>query len=560
MCAHMVPATDFTVRSTDQCGSLGLQRMPRITKTYEHDPRIRDPRLTIQQVDPCIPCNPWLARSAAIRRLREIRGYRLGIAASTFFIAAANRADRRRSAIRTAGRARRRCPSRRSASWPRAFAIAVARTSTAMAACSAARSPRSAICGASAKMPRSIDDGHLGGRRRRQRALDPAIDDAAGLRGERDDFVGPRAQAARLDLQLRHDAVELRARPGASQRLQHAAGREVARHLQLRQARPRAVLVALRLPPAVFGARQAVMAGEAIELGVLRPDRTLDAARDSRSRLARRCTSCPTANVRTGLYGVGVDRLLPVPRHRRAERFELEHEIGMAGGDHLVIHELLRGPEMAGEALVGALHDVLGVVHAALDRLVVRRVARDVIAEPARGRAVARLAAHALGGEVAAAQRSRARRANGRPGTSAPAADCRCPRMRPMRCDTMLPSTSVARAWRSCETHVLYSVWRMRAPGDRADRAVTRDGAARAGADVVAGVGCRLLRGGDRRGGRRQRRTRGSEARRDGRQCGREDHGSGGHQEQRAQASHRAALYHADHEITRSRDHQFPNP
>ena len=201
--------------------------------------------------------------------------------------------------------------------------------------------------------------------------------------------------------ELRHDGVEL---GGGLRvfRLQDPAGGEVARHLELRQPGPRAVFVALRLAPAVFRAREAVMAREAIELGVLRPDRTLHPARETIEAGAemRQLTDRERAH---GFVRFGVGRVFPVARHRRAERFQLEHQIRVAGRDHFVVHELFGRPEVAGEALLGALHRVLGVVHAPLDGFVVIRVLGDVIPEPSGGRAVAGFAADAFGGEVAAA-------------------------------------------------------------------------------------------------------------------------------------------------------------
>src|SRR5438874_11598571 len=79
----------------------------------------------------------------------------------------------------------------------------------------------------------------------------------------------------------------------------------------------------------------------------------------------------------------------------------------MSGRDHLVIDPLGRRSEMAGEALLGPFDEILGVVHSAADGLVVFRVLRHVIAEPAGCGTVTRFAAHAFGREVACALRLR---------------------------------------------------------------------------------------------------------------------------------------------------------
>jgi len=58
-------------------------------------------------------------------------------------------------------------------------------------------------------------------------------------------------------------------------------------------------------------------------------------------------------------------------RHDDLVRIEFEDEIGMSGGDQLVVDIFLGGADMAGEALLGARGEIGKIVEAELDVLFV---------------------------------------------------------------------------------------------------------------------------------------------------------------------------------------------
>src|SRR5690348_7707057 len=81
---------------------------------------------------------------------------------------------------------------------------------------------------------------------------------------------------------------------------------------------------------------------------------------------------------------------------RDGEGVELEDEIGVAGGDHLVVDQLFAGAEVACQAGAGAHGQIPVVDHAVVDAFVVR-IGLSVRAQPLDGGTVAGLAGHAVG-------------------------------------------------------------------------------------------------------------------------------------------------------------------
>ena len=123
------------------------------------------------------------------------------------------------------------------------------------------------------------------------------------------------------------------------------------------------------LAPAVFRACQAVMAGKAIELGVLRPGGARRAPRASADALQAfaKLNDLADAPVPDVLPGIGLLRRLPVPRHRGAEGLEIENQIRVARGDHFVVDRLLGGTDVARRTFLGPFHHIFRVVHPELD-------------------------------------------------------------------------------------------------------------------------------------------------------------------------------------------------
>ncbi len=69
----------------------------------------------------------------------------------------------------------------------------------------------------------------------------------------------------------------------------------------------------------------------------------------------------------------------------------------MSSGNHLVIDEFIRRSQMAGQAFGAAVLEVARVVHAELNRLLVRPIFCSVRTQPSRGRTVTVLATHPFG-------------------------------------------------------------------------------------------------------------------------------------------------------------------
>jgi hypothetical protein len=93
---------------------------------------------------------------------------------------------------------------------------------------------------------------------------------------------------------------------------------------------------------------------------------------------------------------IGFGRRVPVPGHRGAERFEIEHEIRMAGGDHFVIDELVGGAQMTRQTDLRTADEILRIEHARLDGLGVRPPLGRMRTEPRAGGTMTRFAAHAF--------------------------------------------------------------------------------------------------------------------------------------------------------------------
>jgi hypothetical protein len=100
--------------------------------------------------------------------------------------------------------------------------------------------------------------------------------------------------------------------------------------------------------------------------------------------------------VALALAGRPVGERQPVGGHALAVVVELEGELGMAGGDQVVIDGPAGPAEMAGKADAGPHLDVAQVGHAGGDRLLVGPALGAVPLEPAARRAVAALARDAV--------------------------------------------------------------------------------------------------------------------------------------------------------------------
>src|SRR6266852_7840159 len=85
-----------------------------------------------------------------------------------------------------------------------------------------------------------------------------------------------------------------------------------------------------------------------------------------------------------------------MPRHRRAERFQLKGEIRVTGSKHGVVDFFFPGTGMAAQASLGLLNKVAGVVHADSQRLLVGPILDGVRAEPANGWTVAAFTTNAV--------------------------------------------------------------------------------------------------------------------------------------------------------------------
>src|SRR5262249_35746596 len=92
-------------------------------------------------------------------------------------------------------------------------------------------------------------------------------------------------------------------------------------------------------------------------------------------------------------------RLGIAPMHGQsgAERVELEDQIRMTGGDQLVVHDFVVGPEVTLQALLGAQAYVPGVIHAEGEIVRVWIVDGGVGAKPFFRGSVTTLAGHAIG-------------------------------------------------------------------------------------------------------------------------------------------------------------------
>src|SRR5258708_1580163 len=96
------------------------------------------------------------------------------------------------------------------------------------------------------------------------------------------------------------------------------------------------------------------------------------------------------------LAGRAVGERQPVGGHALAVVVELEGELGMAGGDQVVIDGPARAAEMARQADLGPHLDVAQIGHAGGDRLLVGPALGAVPLEPAARRAMAALAGDAV--------------------------------------------------------------------------------------------------------------------------------------------------------------------
>ena len=78
-----------------------------------------------------------------------------------------------------------------------------------------------------------------------------------------------------------------------------------------------------------------------------------------------------------------VGRVLhPMARHCSRERCQLEVQIRMSGGDHLMVDRLVRGAQMTGEAIFGAAHGIAQVAHSGRDGTFVRPALGGVRSQP----------------------------------------------------------------------------------------------------------------------------------------------------------------------------------
>src|SRR5688572_13257824 len=137
-----------------------------------------------------------------------------------------------------------------------------------------------------------------------------------------------------------------------------------------------------------------MMAGETVELRIFGPDLALRALRQPFETLAQlnNLSNAPRAHVLPRIL------MAPMARHRGTERFEIEYEIGMSGGDHFVIDGFIGAADVARGALLGAPHEIFRVVHAGGNRLRVRPCTCRMRPEPAARGSVTRLTADTFGG------------------------------------------------------------------------------------------------------------------------------------------------------------------
>ena len=151
------------------------------------------------------------------------------------------------------------------------------------------------------------------------------------------------------------------------------------------------------LTPTVFRSGKAVVAGNAIEFRVLRPGRTAGPASQTLQAIAQ---------LHALAYGPffcaeprGLRGFLPVARHHRAEQIQLEGQIRMSGGDHLVIDEFFRSAHVTAQAGVAADSYIVQIDHPKfrllLGRLILPTLDR-VRPQPARSRTMATLATDAV--------------------------------------------------------------------------------------------------------------------------------------------------------------------
>ena len=112
--------------------------------------------------------------------------------------------------------------------------------------------------------------------------------------------------------------------------------------------------VSLLLTPAILGVGQTVVAGEAIQIGEFGPRVCLRVARDALYLFAQlHCLShSQHAHVRPGIF------IFPMSRHCGCERCQLEVQIRMTGGDHLMVHCFVRRSQVTRQAILGATHGI----------------------------------------------------------------------------------------------------------------------------------------------------------------------------------------------------------
>src|SRR5664279_2639231 len=150
-------------------------------------------------------------------------------------------------------------------------------------------------------------------------------------------------------------------------------------------------------PPTISGCSQGVVTGKTIQLCVFWPVRAESAAAHSLQRLVQlhRLTDRPLLHAKP--WGIALAIGFPVPRHGRTEGIEFEGQIGMAGGDHLVIDLLISSTHMASQALFRPFDEIAGIVHSQfVDRGFVLPVLGGVITEPTGSRPMTILATHSI--------------------------------------------------------------------------------------------------------------------------------------------------------------------
>src|SRR5437867_6814423 len=90
-------------------------------------------------------------------------------------------------------------------------------------------------------------------------------------------------------------------------------------------------------------------------------------------------------------------RIAPMHGQCGAESIQLEHQVGMAGRNQLMVYHLVAGPEVAFQAFLRPQADVFGVVHAEQDIVRMGVVGGGVRTKPFLRWAMAGLAGHTVG-------------------------------------------------------------------------------------------------------------------------------------------------------------------